>query len=144
MIPSILNQSLVIIIFILHSRIILLNDGGFFDLNLCRKYHTIKTKRSHEQQQTYWGLTIKVKEWKIVKKESYETKWKAVSVPVWKDFESNYPFLSLSHRQVTPNHIHNIFAETIVFFSVRTFCLYFSVVCCMLSALSFWLLLLWL
>lgn len=62
-----------------------------FDLDLIRQSNT---------------LNVKVKEWKIVKKESYETKWKAVSVPVWKDFESNYLFLSSSGYAESYNNFY--------------------------------------
>lgn len=35
-------------------------------------------------------IVKKVKEWKTIKKQAWETKWKAVSVPVWKDIESMF------------------------------------------------------
>lgn len=60
--------------------------------------HHPEPAKGHWEQKLKWKEEW-VKEVKTVKKQSHETKWKSVSVPVWQDVQSNSIVITLCHLQ---------------------------------------------
>lgn len=70
--------------------------GGGYDYTPQQNYEHHEEHHEHhhpEPPKGHWEKKMKwkeewVKEVKTIKKQSHETKWKSVSVPVWQDVES--------------------------------------------------------
>lgn len=76
--------------------------GGGYDYTPSQSYENHDHHEHHEHHpeppKGHWEQKLKwkeewVKETKTIKKQSHETKWKSVSVPVWQDVEGKCRFL---------------------------------------------------